>query len=39
MLWWLSHGEGGMPLNDAVMINCKMGATTENHGSVVRYMD
>ena len=34
-----SHMErGGMPLHDAVMINCKKGATTENHGSGVKYM-
>ena len=26
---------GGMPLHDAVGINCKKGATTENQGSVV----
>ena len=39
MLWWLSHGEGReMPLHDAVGINCKKGATTENHGSGVKYM-
>ena len=30
--------KGGMPLHDAVGINCKNGATTENHGSVVKYM-
>ena len=30
---------GGMPLHDAVVINCKRGATTENQGSgVVKYM-
>ena len=23
MLWWLSPGKGGMPLHDAVEINCK----------------
>ena len=38
MLWWLSHGEGGMPLHDAVGINCEKGATTENQGSGVKYM-
>ena len=27
-----------MPLNDAVMINCKKGATTGNKGSGVKYM-
>ena len=31
MRWWLSHGEG----RDAVGINCKKGATTENQGSAV----
>ena len=30
VLWWLSHGELRMPLHDAVGINCKKGATTEN---------
>ena len=29
---------GGMPLHDAVRINCKNGATTENQGSGVKYM-
>ena len=29
---------GGMPLHDAVGINCKRGATTENQGSAVKYM-
>ena len=29
---------GGMPLHDAVGINCKKGATTENQGSRVKYM-
>ena len=29
---------GGMPLHDAVGIDCKMGATTENQGSGVKYM-
>ena len=38
MLWWLSQGEGGMPLHDAVGINCKKVVTTENHGSGVKYM-
>ena len=32
MLWWLSHGEG----RDAVGINCKKGATTENQDSAVK---
>ena len=27
-----------MPLHDAVGINCKKGATTENQGSGVKYM-
>ena len=29
---------GGMPLHDAVGINCKNGSTTENQGSGVKYM-
>ena len=29
---------GGMPLHDAVGINCEKGATTENQGSGVKYM-
>ena len=29
---------GGMPLHDAVGINNKKGATTENKGSGVKYM-
>ena len=28
-----------MPLNDAVRINYKNGATTENNGADVKYMD
>ena len=28
---------GGMPLHDAVGINCKKGATTENQDSAVKY--
>ena len=28
----------GMPLHDAVGINCEKGATTENKGSGVKYM-
>ena len=28
----------GMPLDDAVWINCKKGATSENQGSGVKYM-
>ena len=31
--------KGGMPLHDAVGINFKKGATTENQGSGVTYMD
>ena len=27
-----------MPLHDAVVINCKKGATTENQGSGVKYL-
>ena len=30
---------GGMPLHDAVGINCKNGATTENQGTDVKYTD
>ena len=29
---------GGMVLYDAVWINCKKGATTENQGSDIKYM-
>ena len=29
---------GGMPLHDAVGINCKNGATTEYQGADVKYM-
>ena len=29
---------GGMPLHDAVGINCKKGATTEYQGADVQYM-
>ena len=29
---------GVMPLHDAVEINCKKGATTENQDSAVKYM-
>ena len=29
---------GGMPLHDAVGINCKKGVITENQGSGVKYM-
>ena len=29
---------GGMPLHDAVGINCKKGATTEHQDSAVKYM-
>ena len=28
----------GMPLHDAVRINCENGPTTENQGSGVKYM-
>ena len=38
MLWWLLPGEGGVPLHDAVGINCKKGETTENQGAGVKYM-
>ena len=30
--------KGGMPLYDAVGINCKNGATTENQGAGVKYV-
>ena len=30
--------KGGMPLHDAVGINCKKGATTEHQGSGVKYI-
>ena len=30
---------GGMPLHDGVGINCERGATTENHGAGVLYID
>ena len=29
---------GGIPLHDAVGINCKKGATTEHQGACVKYM-
>ena len=29
---------GGMPLHDAVGVNWKKGATSENHGTGVKYM-
>ena len=33
------HSErGGMPLHDAVWINCEKGTTTENQGADVKYM-
>ena len=38
VLWWLSPGEGWMPLHDKVGINCEKGATTENQGANVKYM-
>ena len=34
MLWWYHLERGGMPLHDAVGINCKKGPTTENQGAV-----
>ena len=34
-----SHMErGGMPLHEAVGVNCKKGATTEHQDSAVKYM-
>ena len=38
MLWWFSHGEGMMPLHDAVGIYCNKGAAIENQGSGVKYI-
>ena len=38
MLWWLLHERGGMPFHDAVGVNCKNRATTQNKGSGV-YLD
>ena len=38
MLSRLSPGEGWMLLHDAVGINCKKAATTENPGTGVKYM-
>ena len=44
MLWWQSEGcrgtgdRGGMPLHDAVGINCKKGATAEYQCADVKYM-
>ena len=29
---------GGMPLHEAVWINCEKGATTENQGADVKYI-
>ena len=34
----LGMEKGGMPLHDAVGINCNNGATTENQPSAVKYM-
>ena len=34
VLWWLSPGEGW----DAVWVNCKKDATTENQGAGKTYM-
>ena len=38
MLWWLSHRKGGMSLHNAVGINSKNGATTENQSADCKYM-
>ena len=38
VLWWLSPGEGGIPLHDAVGIICQKGGTTENQGGDVKYL-
>ena len=34
----LSPGVGGMPLHDAVVINCEKATTTENQGAGAWYM-
>ena len=39
MLCWLSPGEGWKLLHDSVGMNCKQGATTENQGTGVKYME
>ena len=39
MRWWLSPGEGWDAVTfDAVGINCKKGAITENQGGDIKYM-
>ena len=38
VLWWLSHGEGMDAFTWCGWDNCNNGATTENQGSVVKYM-
>ena len=38
VLWWLSSGEGGILLHDAVGINCEKFATTKNQGADVKYL-
>ena len=37
MLWWFSPVESIMPLHDAVGVNYKNGATSENQGAGVNY--
>ena len=37
MVWWLSPGDG-WDANDAIGINCKKGASTENKDEGVMYM-
>ena len=38
VLWWLSPGEWWGAVHDAVGINCKKGAPTENQGVDVKYI-
>ena len=38
VLWWFHLERGGMPLHDAVGIDCKKGATSEYQGADVKYM-
>ena len=38
VLWCYHLDRGGMPFHDAVGMNCKKGATTENQGADVKYM-
>ena len=40
VLWWLSHGEGRDAIHYMLWlsINCKKGATTENHGAGIKHI-